>query len=343
MKKRYLIVIACLFLILASYFLVQRYSGTTSPLSVNVMVKPRSILVGELITCRVTAYAEEGTEIKLPSPVVTFKDFKIKDETFLDAVKAGRKTIKREYVLTAYDPGEHVIPSIRAGYKCASEDEWQYVESKPVTITVRSMLPENFTDRPKTIKIVGGQLAADSFGQVGIRSAGGSTSEVKAPVRFPIKELKQPKYPGNIKKTVFRSIGLAAIFIVTIIVSFLLKKHPWKHSKVLTPVESIMKDLEELRSMDTGDKDTCREYAALLSAAMIQYIKIRFDVPHTVMTTEEFMEVLHAANNVDDETKQYIAELIEACDEIKYADTLSATLPEVMGVKKAVKFVELWS
>jgi len=116
-------------------------------ISVSASVDHAVILVGDRIALTVAVRAGAPTEVRPPD----FRENKIGDFEIKDFAKEaksgffGSETVTYRYFVTAYSAGKHQVPAIEIKYRKKGSKDWKGAQTKPLNITVESILPKGKT------------------------------------------------------------------------------------------------------------------------------------------------------------------------------------------------------
>ncbi len=149
---------------------------------VRASIDRSSITIGDRIKYAIEITAEKDSEAQLPAfKDGTIGDFEIKDTS--GGVKSGwfgKRTLYRWYYITAYETGKKTIPEVEVKYRRDGGKDWLVLKTKPINVTVISVLPKNGAGDIRDIKgplsfyeihwiLVGGSLVLTLLALAGIR------------------------------------------------------------------------------------------------------------------------------------------------------------------------------
>gem|GEM_PF-7106087 len=318
-----------------------RIISNIPPLSVHVSADRNSVFIGEPVKYSVIIHAEKGINLVLPDIEKDLTGFSVKEKRSQDSVFYGKRIIKREHILKLYKAGEYTVPGIAVKYQRGDTDKWSEVLSPEIKIKVKSLLPEGFEAEAPRVRVEAGRVSATGMtGRVDIVSGGGGVREIEGPIRFPIKEKMAPRgviIPGELLRTVFSVIGSILLIALTVFIIFKIKAR--RSVRVLSPAENAMEKLQALKKEDLWDKGRQKEFCAELFSIMVHYVRDRFKIRSAEMTTEELLEEISRMEELAEEDKGYLKELIEACNVIKYTTYLPEKRQRVLDPESALKFV----
>ncbi|MFC1480536.1 BatD family protein [Candidatus Omnitrophota bacterium] len=115
-------------------------------LEITAKADKTQVHVGDRIKLEIFVEGAAGFEVEFPEKPEKLGDFSfIKSYPIKTGWGKARKT-GREYLMSVYDTGTHVIPPIQVRYKKAGGDQWHVLESPQVPIEVKSLLTGEDTD-----------------------------------------------------------------------------------------------------------------------------------------------------------------------------------------------------
>ncbi len=222
-------------------------------------------------------------------------------------VKAGwgsSRVTGREYVLSIYTTGTHVIPPVEVMYKGKEDDRWHTAETRQVPVEVKSILTGGETD----IRDLKGMIISSRKLVMVLFAAG--LILIAAVISAFLYFRRGGRLPGMGPK------------------------------RELTPEEKAYRDLRALEKMGLADKGLIKEYYSRLSDIIRRYLEGRFYFRAPEMTTEEFMEEVKKSPRLADAHKSLLKEFLSHCDMVKFAKYGPTPLEMIDSFKAAEKFVD---
>lgn len=113
-----------------------------------------------------------------------------------------------------------------------------------------------------------------------------------------------------------------------------------KKVKVKTPWDAAYERLDELKRRDPFGQGKAQEHFIELSAIVRTYIEERFSIRAPEMTTEEFLDSVKNATNVENEHKEILQSFMRLCDMVKFAKYPPSVQEAVHSFELAKTFVD---
>lgn len=275
------------------------------PFHVTAKVKNEQINIGDRIKLDVIAENPAGLEILFPETPEELGDFSfIRSRPIRSGKWGAPRQEGREYVLSIYDTGTHVVPPIKVMYKNPDEDQWHVTESPQVPIEVMSVL----TGEEKDIR------------------------DLKELVVFGIGRFWM----------IFLGAALLAVFIAAVWMLWRrkVKRAANESARIRFPHEIAYKQLKQLKKMDLPGQGRVKEYYTILSGIVRQYLESRFSLRAPEMTTEEFMKAAGKSPKIVDKHKKLLKDFLFHCDMVKFAK-YGPTLLEMLDIfREAENFID---
>lgn len=179
-------------------------------IKISASVDRRSIYIGDRIRYLVEVLAPKDTLLQFPQ----FKDYRIGEFEIKDSGSSvkpkifGRVLYKRSYLITTYTVGKKVIPEYEVKWKAKSGKDWIADKTKPIEISVKSVLPVNveLTD---------------------------------------IKDIKGPLYFRN---PYWGIISLAVVLLLCLAIAYIIYMRMKSYVPVRLPHETALEELESIRA-----------------------------------------------------------------------------------------------
>ena len=275
MKKT---VVTAIFVICFAASFACAQEDTERKIDVTAKVDRDTISIGDRIKLDVIAEKPAGIELSFPE---SFKD--LGEFTLVDSrpISKGRRE-GREYIMSIYTTGTHVIPPLSVGYKKPEDIEWRVAQSPQVPVEVLSVLTGEDTDIRglKGILKLGRKLYLYVLAAALLLIAGGLS--------------------WYLWKKRARDIETAAM-------------------RRKTAYETAYEQLKKLRAMDLPGQGKIQEYYTRLSDIIRRYLESRFSLRAPEMTTEEFLAAVRNSSVLVDAHKDLLKEFLSKCDMVKFA------------------------
>ena len=261
------------------------------PASLFLDIDRKEITIAERLNLKITVKVDEDYEVKLPGFGEKLEQFGIVDyhTTQPKLTKDNRKEISRSYVLEPFLSGEYIIPSMAVGFWKKGEEETgaHKIETPEVTVTVKSLLPEDLEEA--------------------------KLNEIKPPVPFPR------------SYTLWIGLGLgAALVCAGIVLAVILirrrKRVEDVWSQQVPAHELAYEALRRLVAEDLIKKGQIKVFYQRLSGVLRHYIENRFALRAPEQTTEEFLAGLEVARDFPETYKSLLKTFLIHCDLVKFAE-----------------------
>ncbi|MEA3489223.1 MAG: hypothetical protein U9R44_02625 [Candidatus Omnitrophota bacterium] len=252
------------------------------PFDITAKVDRNRINVGDRIKLGIIAEETGGLEVYFPETPEDLGEFTLVGSSPVEKGRGKGRKVGREYIMSIYTTGTHVIPPVKVSYRQHGETQWQVVDSPQVPIDVVSLL----TGEDKDIKDIKGLLVS------GMR------------LFLLVIILVLLLMAGAVSWALWhRKIVQAAS----------------EAAVERTAHEIAYEQLRQLKAMDLPGKGRIKEYYTRLSDIIRHYLENRFSLRAPEMTTEEFMEKLKRSPALIDEHKGLLKDFLSNCDLVKFA------------------------
>ncbi|MBU0683571.1 MAG: hypothetical protein ABIH85_02830 [Candidatus Omnitrophota bacterium] len=297
--------ICSIFLILVSISVPALSENEENESSINItaeVAKPQ-VNVGDRIKLKLIAEKADGYDVLFPETLNETGDF-----SFIEARPVKNsfgRVIKteKEYILTIFDTGIHVISPVNVKYKKKMSTDWQVAFSPQVPMDVKSLLTENDTD----IKALKGLVYVRTnriyfiLGAVLI-----ILILVGGWIFFKSNKMREKQSPKEIKKSAH---------------------------------EIAYEELKLLSLMNLPEQGLIKEYYSRLSDIVRHYIENRFSLRAPEMTTEEFLYAVKSFPVVGTEHKELLKIFLSQCDMVKFAKYGPTRLEMIDSFNTAENFI----
>lgn len=292
-------IFALIFMICAASYPAAAREGSDRGIDLTAEVDKGTVNIGDRITLRVTADKAPGMEMSFPGSFEDPGEFTLVGS----APISERGRVGRQYVMSIYTTGAHVIPPLTVGYKTREAVEWNVAESPQVPIEVESVLTGEETD----IRALKGLIA---FGR------------------------KWFLY------VLALLILLAAGGISWFLWKKRAERIETEAMRRKTAYEVAYSQLKELKAMDLPGQGRIQEYYTRLSDIVRRYLENRFSLRAPEMTTEEFLDAVKRSSVLIEEHKDILKEFLSHCDMVKFARYGPSPLEMLDSYNAAERMVE---
>ncbi len=281
MKRAFLIFTA---LLIAAGALSGAYADNKAekPFEITAKVDKDEVNVGDRIKLYVAAEGASGYEVSFPETPDMLGDFSFIGSRPIRPGFGKTSEPGREYELSVYATGAHVIPPVQVRYRKPGEDRWHVLESPQVPVEVKSLLTGEDTD---------------------IR-------DVKGPVTFG---------PGLSRIALILMVMFIAGAAGR---ALWIRKKKRAYPGAAEPrsaYEIAHEQLKQLKGMDLPGQGRVKEYYVRLSDIVRHYLENRFSFRAPEMTTEEFMTAMKDSPEMLNEHKDLLKDFLFHCDMVKFA------------------------
>lgn len=220
--------------------------------------------------------------------------------------KDGRTKKVFEYVLSKYDSGDVIIPSIPVIYNQRNQKDAQVIRTNAVSLTVH------------TLKI-------DPHGDV---------KDIKEPIKIPLdwKTL-----------LIWILVGLVILGLIIWRIQYYRKKKALREGAVVTirrePHEEAFNSLKELEAKKLWQKGFIKQYHTEITAVIRKYFEERFSIPALELTTSELMQKLDQSRETS-EISQITNDFLNNADMVKFAKYVPMNDINEEMMKQAFTIVE---
>ena len=257
------------------------------PLLLDLKLDRKEITIAERVTLSLEATVDEGTQVGFPAVGDIVKDFGLVDFSTTEPklLSGGKVLIRRDYVLEPVLSGDYTIPALTVRFAD------HQLETEPVTVTVRSILPE---DRKNlAIKdIVGPQSPPRSW--IGWVLGGGAV--------------------------LLACAAAAGAFL------YVRRRRGTRARAAIVPAHEIaFAALEKLVGEHLVEKGECKEFYIRITDILRRYVENRFGYHAPQRSTEEFLEEIRREHGgpgpafLGPAQKALLAEFLTRCDLVKFA------------------------
>lgn len=276
------------------------------PVVFTIKVSKSEITIADSLQLVIDVQAQEDYEVKLPEFGEKLEQFGIVDYHAPPPrlTDSGKVELRKIYELEPFLSGDYTIPAMKVLFweKGKEEEKNHEVESEPLTITVKSLLPEKAADL--TIK------------------------EIRPP-------LDLPAPPWGL---IF-GVGGAGVLGGGCLLGYFYWRRRQRANKAESyrPAHEIAYDeLAALLAEDLVEKGGIKEFHLRLSRILRHYIENRFGLRAPERTTEEFLEDLRTTDTLIPNHKNLLKEFLRHCDMVKFAEH-QPTTEEIQNTFDACK------
>jgi hypothetical protein len=264
------------------------------PVTFTQKVSKKEITIADRLQLVLEVRAQEDYEVRLPEFGEKLEQFGIVDYhaepptlTTDGLVKMGKT-----YVLEPFLSGDYIIPAMKVVFQKPGEEQGHEIESEPVTITVKSLLPADGADQ--TIR------------------------EIAPPVAL----------PGSNKIWLYGLAGIALCFGVGTAVFLVLRRRRTLRATVSRRSAHgiAYEELKRLLAEKLVEQGAVKDFYLRLSHILRHYIEDRFGLHAPERTTEEFLLDLGSTQALIPHHKELLKEFLNHCDMVKFAEHQPSTM-----------------
>jgi hypothetical protein len=260
------------------------------PLSCTVDVDKSEMTIAERLNLTITVVVDENYEVELPATGDKLAQFGIVDyhTSMPELTDDHKKKISLSYVLEPFLSGDYNIPAMTVKFWKATEDpkEVHEIETEEIKISVKSLLPENFTQM--------------------------KLHDIRPPVAL----------PGKISPWAW-AVGICGVVVVGGLIFFIVLKRRKERQSVaqrrLPPHEIAFNELEKLIAQQFVEKGDAKSFYYEITNILRRYIENRFSINAPEQTTEEFLEGLRTNLSFSEKYKELLKIFLMHCDLVKFA------------------------
>ncbi len=279
---------------------------------VEAKLDTNNILIGDQVNLNIKLTKPAGLKVLWPLSEDTIsKNIEIVSKGPIDTLARDNKmiTLERKYLITSFDSGYWVIRPQRFVYNILNDSTFDYVETEPLLLGVRS-LP---VDTTKAIKPIKGIMAEPyTFGEIMLRFVLPAVA-VAALLLFVVYVIRRRKA----NKPIF---GLAE------------KPLPPPHIEALDA-------LNRLKDKKLWQRNEVKEFYSQLTDIMRRYIERRFDFPAQEMVTAEILGSLKTGE-IPEDLLIKTDEILSMADLVKFAKFTPLADENDGAMRWAFDFVE---
>lgn len=305
-----------LFLIV-SILLICFISTFAQNLSVSLVSDTNNVLIGDQINIKLTVNSDKTNKIYLPSIPDTLDNIEVLSRSKIDTVISEKNiTLKQNYVVTSFDSGSFIFPSLTILYEKSGQSTLNTLQSDSLILNF-STIP---VDTSQAIK------------------------DIKPP-------LEEPYTLADFIEYIL--IGLGVIAIVLLII-YILKKRKSKSDIIQDydpKIPAYLIALEDLRKLENEkywQKNQLKKYYTILTEILRLYLERQFNIPALEMTSDEILGSLKNSSSLnskkitfDDEIIKTLEPVLRIADMVKFAKYQSLPDENDFCMKNSVEFVKI--
>ena len=305
-----------LFLIV-SILLICFISTFAQNLSVSLVSDTNNVLIGDQINIKLTVNSDKTNKIYLPSIPDTLDNIEVLSRSKIDTVISEKNiTLKQNYVVTSFDSGSFIFPSLTILYEKSGQSTLNTLQSDSLILNF-STIP---VDTSQAIK------------------------DIKPP-------LEEPYTLADFIEYIL--IGLGVIAIVLLII-YILKKRKSKSDIIQDydpKIPAYLIALEDLRKLENEkywQKNQLKKYYTILTEILRLYLERQFNIPALEMTSDEILGSLKNSSSLnskkitfDDEIIKTLEPVLRIADIVKFAKYQSLPDENDFCMKNSVEFVKI--
>lgn len=288
------------------FFSFVSMGAVAQELNVKADIDSSSILIGEQVRLKLTAFFSSPAEKKIEWPVlkdtITGKvEVVSKSKIDTQQTESGTILYTQELLITSFDSGYHPIPPFL--FK-VSGDTSQVFETEALLLEVQTVPVDTTQD---------------------IR-------DIKGPVDIPFHWTEAIPYAIGVAILIGLITGIIFYF------KYRKKKEPvQKNIPVKAPHETALEQLDILRNEKLWQQGRTKEYYIRLSDIFRIYVEQRFRIPALELTSDELLSALR--NFVDQEQRAKARQLLLLSDLVKFAKENPIAHENELTLNNAVEFI----
>ena len=273
------------------------------PVRLLATVDKEEIKIGDRVKLDVFVEGASGYDVFFPETLDNAGEFALIGSSPLKSGWGRSIRQGREYVMSIYTTGTHVIPPVQVGYKKPEDIEWKTVNTPQFPIEVKSVLTKINSD----IMEIKGLLGLS----------------------------------GGFPWVAFiLGIVLAGALISWVLWRRALAAAEADREEPRLPHEVAYEQLRLLKAKDLPGQGLVKEYYTELSDIIRRYLEGRFSFRAPVMTTEEFMESIKRSALLTREHKDILGGFLSHCDMVKFARYGPSELEMMDSYRSAEQLVD---
>ena len=273
------------------------------PVRLLATVDKEEIKIGDRVKLDVFVEGASGYDVFFPETLDNAGEFALIGSSPLKSGWGRSIRQGREYVMSIYTTGTHVIPPVQVGYKKPEDIEWKTVNTPQFPIEVKSVLTKINSD----IMEIKGLLGLS----------------------------------GGFPWVAFiLGIVLAGALISWVLWRRALAAAEADREEPRLPHEVAYEQLRLLKTKDLPGQGLVKEYYTELSDIIRRYLEGRFSFRAPEMTTEEFMESIKRSALLTREHKDILGGFLSHCDMVKFARYGPSELEMMDSYRSAEQLVD---
>ncbi len=282
-------------------FLIYPVFAINGQVSIKSGVDRDVITIGDLIHYQISVTHSKDVKVEYPGLGANLGAFEIRDYATYDPKEEDGNVISKvEYIITTFDTGNYIIPSVAVEY-FSSDSVRKELKTDIIKIRVNSVKPSEAKD----------------------------IKDIKPPLEIKI----------NYRRYIYYGlVGLVIIGLIIGVIWYLKKRKKGeglilKKKKHLKPAHIIaIEELEELKNSNLLSERKFKEFYIIISNIIRCYIENRYFIYALEMTTNQVCENLYNAIK-EVEIVELVQEFLSLCDIVKFAKYI----PEEDENKKIVE------
>ncbi len=265
-------------------------------------VNPKDCSIGVPVRYSLEVSAPSGFQVEMPDMSVEFANFTVKDHRVSRRDFFGTRTIRDEYVVVSYVPGNYTIAGLPVKYRENAGGQWLEIQSEPGAFAIKSALQGNVT--------------------VSLRDIKGAVWSV-------------PWYWVLVLACVI------VVCAVALFVRFKRSAEMAPLTAPARPAHEIaLEELDALERKDLARRGDWKTYYSELSDIVRRYLENRFGLAAPDMTTEEFLVYVRDRSILETSYKSLLREFLTASDLVKFARYVPDAQEGDQAMVTARQFVE---
>lgn len=289
-------------------------TAESGPVRVTTRLSPSDPRIGDEVLLELTVIAEKDIEVLMPEFQQHLERFSIAEYVPSQQIDAqGNTTYVQRYKLLTERSGEQAIPPIlvefvdnRPGKPPAPEGEAAYeIETERINFQVQSVVPE------------------------------GVSAELKPPLGR-----LEPPASGIASSQIPWIIGLACVCLAGICVFLWTKRHRQKQKANAYVLAHLRLERLLATRANTTDPIGVEQFFVQISSIIRRYLEDRFSVRAPELTTDEFLQLASAHEELLREHQTLLSEFLKQADTVKFAGVRATEADIQRSTALAKQFLE---
>jgi len=295
---------------LAVGFLAGALSLQAQLISVRSELGTDTMMIGDQVRYLLHVDAAANVQFRMPELKDTLnRQIEVISPVSMDTVVDGdRMQVEHAYLITSFEPGDHMVPSIPVEYVFNGNSG----TARSMPLMIRVSEPE--VDTTQAIKAI------------------------KAPINTPL-TLKE------MLPWILAGLGaLLVIALIALLIRRYLRRKKDPESIAMRPSEPAhvvaFRELDALRDQKLWESGRVKEYYTRLTEITRMYIERQYGIPAMERTSLEILEAFRRFNTDDPMLDEMLAGLLQLADLVKFAREAPTPVENQTNLNSAYLFVQ---